>query len=72
MMKDPANQSALGILALVYGRPHNYITFSLDGGITILPEWCFFVSAADPYDGADYNTMLQIPNTNMLLAGVCG
>jgi hypothetical protein len=55
------------LLALVYGRPFNYITFSLDGGITFLPEWCFFVSEAEPYDGADYNTMLQVPGSNTLM-----
>ena len=68
MMQDnPANLSAPTILALVYGRPYNYVTFSLDGGISFLPEWCFFVSDGNPYDGADYNTMLQIPGTNTLL-----
>jgi hypothetical protein len=43
VVHDPQNKSADGILAALYGRPFNFITFSLDGGITFLPEWCFFL-----------------------------
>ena len=51
----------------MYGRPFNFITFSLDGGITFLPEWCFFKSEANPYDGSDYDTIVQVPNSTTLL-----
>jgi hypothetical protein len=67
VMHDPKNESVDGILAVVYGRPFNFITFSLDGGISFLPEWCFFKSEANPYDGSDYDTIVQVPNSTTLL-----
>ena len=48
----------------------NFITFSLDGGISFLPEWCFFKSEANPYDGSDYDTVVQLPNSTTLLTPV--
>ena len=59
--------TAEGILAVVYGRPYNFITFSLDGGRSFLPEWCFFTSETQPYDGSDYDTVVQLTNTSTLL-----
>eukprot|EP01051_Picozoa_sp_SAG22_P001807 SAG22_NODE_74_length_22289_cov_65.265119_27_plen_127_part_00 len=67
VIHDPQNKSADGIMAVVYGRPYNFITFSLDGGIGFLPEWCFFKSEAKPYDGSDYDTIVQLPNSSTLL-----
>lgn len=67
VVRDPQNKSTDGIVAAVYGRPFNFITFSLDGGITFLPEWCFFKSEANPYDGSDYDTIVQVPNSTTLL-----
>lgn len=67
VIHDPQNKSADGILAVVYGRPYNFITFSLDSGVSFLPEWCFFKSEAKPYDGSDYDTIAQVPNSTTLL-----
>ena len=67
VIDTPQNKAADGILALVYGRPFNFITFSLDGGISFLPEWCFFKSEAQPYDGSDYDTIVQVPNSTTVL-----
>ena len=66
VMHDPQGKSD-GIMAVVYGRPFNFITFSLDGGISFLPEWCFFKSEAKPYDGSDYDTVVQLTNSTTLL-----
>ena len=39
----------------------------LDGGRSFLPEWCFFTSETQPYDGSDYDTVVQLTNTSTLL-----
>eukprot|EP01043_Picozoa_sp_COSAG02_P047204 COSAG02_NODE_4500_length_5288_cov_9.606090_1_plen_448_part_00 len=67
VVHEPHNKSTDGIMVVVYGRPFNFLTFSLDGGISFLPEWCFFKSEAKPYDGSDYDTIVQVPNSSTIL-----
>ena len=55
------------ILVVAYGRPDNYLRFSLDGGRTFLPEVCYNKVATQPYDGGEYDSVMQIPGTNTLL-----
>lgn len=51
----------------MYGRPDHYLTFSLDGGRTFLPEICWQQSGIQPYDGAEYDSIMHVPGTNQLL-----
>eukprot|EP01050_Picozoa_sp_SAG11_P005369 SAG11_NODE_374_length_10006_cov_8.964167_2_plen_466_part_00 len=55
------------IMAIVYGRPYNWLRFSLDGGRTFLPEICFDRPPMEPYDGGEYDSVMQIPGTDQLL-----
>jgi hypothetical protein len=55
------------ILVLAYGRPDNYLRFSLDGGRTFLREVCYNKVAVQPYDGGEYDSVIQIPGTDTLL-----
>ena len=55
------------ILAVAYGRPSNYLRLSLDGGRTFLPEICYDDPLVHPYDGGEYDSVMQIPGTDELL-----
>ena len=56
-----------GIMAIAYGRPYNWLRFSLDGGRTFLPEICYDRPPMEPYDGGEYSSVMQIPGTEQLL-----
>lgn len=52
-----------GVLAVIYGRPDNYVRFSLDGGRTFLPEFCFNQVGVVPYDGGSYDSVIIVPGS---------
>ena len=56
-----------GVVAVVYGRPGNYIRLSIDGARSFTDEWCFFNQTHNPYDGAQYDAVVPIPGTDDLL-----
>jgi hypothetical protein len=55
------------IMAIAYGRPFNWLRFSLDGGRTFLPEICYNRPPMEPWDGGEYDSVMQIPGTDRLL-----
>ena len=56
-----------GVIAVVYGRPGNYLRLSTDGARSFTGEWCFFNQTHNPYDGAQYDAVVPIPGTDDLL-----
>ena len=62
-----------GIIAVAFGRPANYLSFSLDSGRSFRGPWCFDQQsvpiwnascvgcARTPYDGQGYDGIAQVP-----------
>jgi hypothetical protein len=59
--------SRSGVVAVVYGRPGNYLRLSLDGARSFTEEWCFLNQSHDPFDGGQYDAVVPIPGTDQLL-----
>ena len=58
---------ANGVIAVVYGRPGDWLMFSLDQGETWVGHFCFH-KGPQPYDGGNYDWIEEIAPDTLLVA----
>lgn len=51
---------SIGVLALAYGRPGNWLALSTSGGRSFGTPWCFRGEERS-YDGSDYDAVVALP-----------
>ena len=51
---------SIGVLALAYGRPGNWLALSRDGGRSFGQPWCY-LGEERSYDGSDYDSVVALP-----------
>ena len=58
---------ANGVIAVVYGRPGDWLMFSLDQGETWVGHFCFY-KGPQPYDCGSYDWIEEIAPDTLLVA----
>jgi hypothetical protein len=54
--------SSIGVFALAFGRPGNWLALSTDGGDSFGTPWCY-KGEESSYDGSDYDAVVALPST---------